>query len=129
MSTALLVEDDLNNQTLIALYLESLGYQTITFQAADDAMIYLSKHSTEIDLVVMDRHTLGRLDGLEAMNTILYHHYPELPALLCSNEARDFKHMLKQNGYGCLPKLDMSPETLAHAIEDARAGISKRLIA
>ena len=68
METALIVEDDTINQKLLKTILTSSGYNTITADNGEEALLHYRK-KTEIDIILLDMH-MPYLSGLETVRMI-----------------------------------------------------------
>lgn len=68
MYTALIVEDDTINQKLLKTILTSSGYNAITADNGEEALVHYSKN-TEINIILLDMH-MPYLSGLETVRMI-----------------------------------------------------------
>lgn len=68
MDTALIVDDDTINQKLLKSILTSLGYNTITADDGEEALLYY-RNKANIDIILLDMH-MPYLNGLDTVRII-----------------------------------------------------------
>jgi CheY-like chemotaxis protein len=69
MKTALIIDDDDINHHVIRMILKKEGYEMIGTYSGEEALDYLSKHSSEIDFIFLDLMLLD-MHGLEVLKKI-----------------------------------------------------------
>jgi len=78
----MLVDDEIENVTMEAKALESIGYNVTPFHQSSQALDYFTKHPADFDLLVTDQ-TMPQLSGLELSRNILQLR-PGFPIILLS---------------------------------------------
>ena len=81
--TVIVVEDDFLVRDLAISELEDAGYHVIDFPTADDALVHLTDHADEAQVVFTDVQMPGRLNGLDLVN-IVSRRWPSIQVLVTS---------------------------------------------
>ncbi|MGF1644511.1 MAG: ATP-binding protein [Thiotrichales bacterium] len=84
----LLIDDDEDIQRLLEFYLLGTSYDPISLTPTDLDQIMAQYHRVEPDLVVVDRHLIGDLSGLEVARRIRAERL-ELPVLMLTSDVSD----------------------------------------
>ena len=117
--TILLLEDDPDMRSLVALSLESLGYEVIEAAMADDA-IAIVDHNEHIDLILSDIRLPGGMNGVE-FTRLAKERRPAIKILLMTgfnSDESDFDGEI-----GTILKKPFSRAELASAIRVALRGL------
>lgn len=99
----LLVEDDSMLCTVFEMFISSLGYELIGVnQNGEDAIELINVNKP--DIILMDIHLDGKIDGIEASRIIYEKH--NLPVIYISSDIEDktVKRAILPNTYGFLVK-------------------------
>lgn len=99
----LIVEDDSMLCTVFEMFLDELGYTNCgTYSSGEDALAQIEKDKP--DLVLMDIHLEGEIDGIEAAKTI-YETY-NIPIIYISGDSdvSTVKRAVLNNTYGFMTK-------------------------
>jgi DNA-binding NtrC family response regulator len=83
---ALIVEDDADQRSLIAMLLEDGGFETVASDSAEAALAIMLLRGGEVCLVVADLHLSGLIDGVELARELKVR-WPHLTVLLTSGNA------------------------------------------
>lgn len=81
--TVIVVEDDFMVRDLAVSELEDAGYRVIEFSTADEALVHLTDHAGEAQLVFTDVQMPGRLNGLDLVD-IVSRRWPDIQMLVTS---------------------------------------------
>ncbi|MDO5092023.1 MAG: response regulator transcription factor [Propionibacteriaceae bacterium] len=117
-----LVDDDVMVRSALANYLAAVNDMEITLSTARPEEAIAAAGRGELDLVVMDVHMPGRLDGIEAtaqLKTVA----PDLPVLMLTTFDEDSNMLgaLAAGASGFLLK-DIDPQGLINSIRVAVSG-------
>lgn len=77
----LVVEDDGLLRSLMVQAIQELGFETVDFDSADDALLYVMQNSDDISLIVSDYTLPGQLDGGE-LAELVCNRYPFISFIL-----------------------------------------------
>lgn len=81
--TVIVVEDDFLVRDLAVSELEDAGYHVIEFPTADEALVHLTDHADEAQVVFTDVQMPGRLNGLDLVD-IVSRRWPGIQVLVTS---------------------------------------------
>lgn len=81
--TVIVVEDDVLVRDLAVSELEDAGYHVIDFPTADEALVHLTDHADEAQVVFTDVQMPGRLNGLDLVD-IVSRRWPGIQVLVTS---------------------------------------------
>lgn len=81
--TVIVVEDDFLVRDLAVSELEEAGYHVIDFSTADEALVHLTDHADEAQVVFTDVQMPGRLNGLDLVD-IVSRRWPSIQVLVTS---------------------------------------------
>ena len=93
-ASIVIIEDIKEMSDLIELYLKREGMDTMVFDNAEDALVYLK--SAQPDLILLDINLPG-MDGFEFLN--IYHKQSDCPVLIVSARDAD-EDIILGLGYG-----------------------------
>lgn len=91
----LIIEDDPTLRRITQHIVEELGAEAVTFESADDALVYLLQSSKHCCLVIADYGVPGQLNGMEL--------------ILLVREKWPFVKTLLMSGYELLPATVSAP--------------------
>ncbi len=93
-ASVVIIEDIKEMSDLIQLYLKREGMETVVFDNAEDALVYLKDNTPE--LILLDINLPG-MDGFEFLN--IYHKQSDCPVLIVSARDSD-EDIIMALGYG-----------------------------
>ncbi|MCK5535363.1 MAG: response regulator [Bacteroidales bacterium] len=99
----LIVEDDRMLCTIFNMFINELGYQLMGFSSdGEDALIQIKKEKP--DVILMDIHLEGKLDGIETTKIIQKKY--DIPIIFVSSDVEEqtIKNAILDNTYGFLVK-------------------------
>ena len=116
--TIVVVEDEKALQGLVRLILGAVGYRTLMFASAAEALAVLEQGEQVVDLLLTDVMLPGPMQGHELAQTVLASR-PHLPVLFMSGYARDaLVHAGRlDEGVNLLEK-PFTPESLTDAVRE-----------
>jgi CheY-like chemotaxis protein len=83
--TALVVEDDDIQRSIVALLLEECEMNVIECESADDAARVLQDPETNLSLIYADAHLPGKMSGIELAN-LAKQRFPKLHVVVSSGD-------------------------------------------
>ena len=99
----LIVEDDSMLCTVFEMFLEELGYSHCgTVSSGEDALAHLEK--SQPDLILMDIHLEGSIDGVEAANAIFNKYNIPIIYISGDSDVSTVKRAVLSNTYGFMTK-------------------------
>ncbi|NOZ34713.1 MAG: response regulator [Chlorobi bacterium] len=99
----LIVEDDSMLCTVFEMFLEELGYEHCgTVASGEDALIYLENKMP--DLILMDIHLKGSVDGIETAKQVLEKYNIPIIYISGDNDVTTVKGSVLRNTYGYMTK-------------------------
>jgi len=103
MKKILIVEDDKMLSTIFEMYLAELGYELVDVVNSGKAAVDSCKKN-EIDVILMDIHINGELDGIET--TIIIKEKFDIPVIFISSDMDEqtVRRAITNNTYGYLVK-------------------------
>ena len=84
------VEDEVDLQTVVKLYLEKAGYEVICFEKGNDAINYIGN---KVDAWILDIMLGDDVNGYDVIKAIR-EKYPDVPVLFTSARDQDLDRIL-----------------------------------
>jgi DNA-binding NarL/FixJ family response regulator len=111
--TVLIVDDHASFRRAVRLVLEYEGYEVIG-EAADGEQALAAASELQPDLVLLDVHMPGGIDGFEVAQKLTAADKPPAVVLTSSRDGTDFDQRVKRSGArGFIPKAEISGQRLA----------------
>lgn len=82
----LIAEDDELLRLIAEEVVEQLELEVVSFETADEAMIYMRNHPDDVSIVVTDYNMPGELDGWEFAKLVCKK-WPDVPIILTTGSA------------------------------------------
>ncbi len=99
----LIVEDDSMLCTVFEMFLDELGYSHCgTVASGEDALSHCESHKP--DLILMDIHLTGEIDGVETTKTILEKYNIPIIYISGDSDVSTVKRAVLKNTYGFMTK-------------------------
>jgi DNA-binding NarL/FixJ family response regulator len=115
-NTVLIVDDHASFRRAVRLVLEYEGYE-IVGEAADGEEALKASDELHPDLVLLDVHMPGGIDGFEVAQKLSARDKPPAVVLTSSRDGSDFDQRVKRSGAkGFIPKAEISGQRLAEVL-------------
>jgi DNA-binding NarL/FixJ family response regulator len=115
-NTVLIVDDHASFRRAVRLVLEYEGYE-IVGEAADGEEALKASDELHPDLVLLDVHMPGGIDGFEVAQRLSTGDKPPAVVLTSSRDGSDFDQRVKRSGAkGFIPKAEISGQRLAEVL-------------
>jgi len=99
----LIVEDDSMLCTVFEMFLDELGYSHCgTVASGEDALSHCASHKP--DLILMDIHLTGEIDGVETAKEIFEKHNIPIIYISGDSDVSTVKRAVLKNTYGFMTK-------------------------
>jgi DNA-binding NarL/FixJ family response regulator len=111
--TVLIVDDHASFRRAVRLVLEYEGYEVVG-EAADGEQALAAAGELHPELVLLDVHMPGGIDGFEVSQKLSESDTPPAVVLTSSRDGTDFDQRVKRSGArGFIPKAEISGQRLA----------------
>jgi DNA-binding NarL/FixJ family response regulator len=111
--TVLIVDDHASFRRAVRLVLEYEGYEVVG-EAADGEQALAAAGELHPELVLLDVHMPGGIDGFEVSQKLSESDRPPAVVLTSSRDGTDFDQRVKRSGArGFIPKAEISGQRLA----------------
>ena len=112
-TTVLIVDDHASFRRAVRLVLEYEGYEVVG-EAADGEAALTAAAELAPELVLLDVHMPGGIDGFEVAERLTSHEKPPKVVLTSSRDGSDFDQRVRRSGaQGFIPKAEISGVRLA----------------
>jgi DNA-binding NarL/FixJ family response regulator len=111
--TVLIVDDHASFRRAVRLVLEYEGYEVVG-EAADGEEALARAGELQPELVLLDVHMPGGIDGFEVASRLASNESPPAVVLTSSRDSSDFDQKVQRSGArGFIPKAEISGQRLA----------------
>lgn len=112
-TTVLIVDDHASFRRAVRLVLEYEGYEVVG-EAADGEQALAAASELNPELVLLDVHMPGGIDGFEVASRLTSNESPPAVVLTSSRDSSDFdQRVLGSGARGFIPKAEISGQRLA----------------
>ena len=115
-TTVLVVDDHESFRRVARMLLEYEGYEVVG-EAADGEQALAAARELRPELVLLDVHMPGGIDGFEVLQKLTEGDQPPAVVLTSSRDGTDFDQRVKRSGArGFIPKAEISGQRLANLL-------------